>query len=260
MRLRAALALSSMFAAAFLLTGCAGRTALVEQEFDVGPAGAFGQGPAVDVQNAHGKVEVRVDPLADRARVEVSARTSTRLTAEEERSLLDALRVEQTLAQDGGPDTLVVRTDAIGRAEGEVSFDVRVTLPRASGLRVVNRGGDVRVTGVGGAVQVENRDGAVELRTDEPMTSPVALTTTGGSVYYQAPVTSRQRIDMATERGKASLQARHPRVRVTDYSWDGVRILATINGGDAPALLRSDTGRIRAWFIEDPQGLVRIDP
>lgn len=242
-----------------LLTCCAGGSRVVEQSFDVHVSHRF-DGPAVDIENARGEVTVRVNPRVEEASVEVVARHTSGLSAEDEQRMMDGMMIEQARSVDGGPETLVVRVPRGDWLGDELRFDVRVTLPACSGLRVLNSGGDVRVTGVGGAIHVENEGGAIEVRTSEPMRSPVALTTKGGNVYYQVPVTSRQRIDMATERGKASLDATHPSVRVTDFSSDGTRVTATINGGDAPALLRSDTGRVRAWFIADPEGLVRTDP
>lgn len=245
------LALACAWGAALHLGGCG---AVTSQRLEV----ALPTEPAplaVDVSNPRGSVEIRVDARVESPRIVADVQWARGVEDDRARKLAKSITIESSVEQ--GPGGAVLRV----RARDEVKdlpkhwANLRIVLPRVDGVRVVSSGGDVILAGVSGAVQVENGDGAIELRTDKPVTAPVALIATRGNVYFQAPVGSRGVFDMQTGAGEAAFVSRS--VLLRDMRATRSSIMGVLAAGDNPITLRSDRGDVRAWVIEKPMALVR---
>jgi hypothetical protein len=80
------------------------------------------------------------------------------------------------------------------------SVDIRITVPAALGVSVINAGGDVELINVGGPVSVANgvtdgTGGMVELRTKRAIKDDVTLRTRGGNIVCELGAGSAGIID-----------------------------------------------------------------
>lgn len=222
----------------------ASNTLVVEQ-----PEMAGTMGPAVDVVNFRGSVEVRVKPWLK------TISFSYEVTAGSETEDVDAARaavhVHGEMDTTGEFPVFVVRSTSTMESS-DMSARLRVDLPACSGVRVINQGGEVIVHGTSGAVQVENAGGAVEVKTSHALTAPVALSTTDASIYLRAPTTSMALVDAETQGGEVIWEALHSSTRVTGFRASAGKLGATVNAGENAVLLRTSEGDIHVSFLADP--------
>ncbi len=215
---------------------------------------------AVDVRNVRGSVELRVNPRMKGALIESNARVATKddFSPERDRDIVDGLAVSAELlgGEDGNAVLKIVSTSPRPEAEDQ-AIDLMITVPRCDGVSIDNRGGLVMVVGASGAHSITNRDGPVEVRTNNPITDPVTLTTTDGNIYYQVPAGSSGAFDLLTMKGECAF-----RNEVTDAQKETYatrETLATVlNNGDNPVIARTNQGDVRVWVIKDPVGLTRM--
>lgn len=242
------------------LGGCASRKKI---EVDLRePATGWPQRAAIDVQNFHGSVTVIVDPRLDRVIPTATAGTRQSLERGFQWRPAEAVSVVMNMEEQEGGQVLVVRTGAVWPDPDEVWVDLTIRMPACDGAIIWNRGGPVELVGVSGAVHVENgplevagrgegrSDGRIELRTNEPMTAPVALVTKRGTVVYQVGPNSTGMIELVS--GDRPVEFYSPGLRPDMVSGDGKRMTVQLNGGQNPVMLRSEEGLVRAAVLDEP--------
>ncbi|MBX3357399.1 MAG: hypothetical protein KF745_03125 [Phycisphaeraceae bacterium] len=220
------------------------------------PAEGWSPNTAIDVRNFHGSVTVIVDPLVTNLVPNVVAGAKPPPD-----SMMDSRGTEtvnvvfEWLEQEGGR-VLKVRSGTTWHDPAEVWADITLRVPSCSGAMIWNRGGPVELIGVTGAIQVDNgrfadSSGPIRVRTDKPVTSPVALTTEEGTVLLQIPTASMGMFELAS--GEGSVELASTTIRPNFVTSDGQTTRAQINGGTNAILLRSYKGTVCAMVIENPE-------
>lgn len=249
-----------LLVAAATLQGCAYRRSI-----DVAvkePAEGWPERSALDIQNFHGSVKIVVDPKLDRIVPTAVAGARQPWTEGINWRPAEAVTVVMDVERQSGGNVLKVRTGALWPNPEEVWVDLTIRVPQCSGVTIWNRGGPVELNGVSGAIQVENgplelsdgsrgsSDGHIILRTAEPMTEPVALVTSRGSVLYQVGRNSRGQFELSAPGGREEFSS--PGLLPERTQHDGQTLRVWLNGGTNHVLLRTDDGKVRAAVLEDP--------
>lgn len=235
---------------------CAGGCGWRAKKVDVtmtGPELGRDSRPMVDVSNWNGSVEVIVSSRFKRADVRAKVRRASGADVGRRELARESAVTAQSTTEGGRPVLRVRSTTSIpdptqGRAE------LLIRLPACAGAVVRNSGGLVELRGVGGPITVENGvnngpGGRVEIRTSEPLTDPVTVTTSEGTIYFQVGPNSAGRFDLLAEGGEAALDAQRGVIKFESYAKD--RFVATLNGGENPVTLRSGRGVVYARVIDD---------
>jgi hypothetical protein len=207
----------------------------------------------LDIENFNGSVWLRVDPTLSEPVVSTSVYTTNSLTSKEGESAAGATTTTSRSEDQGGRAVLHVKSETTWGDPRQVWVDIDISTPRCDGLRIFNRGGKVDISGVSGAVLVDNGDfgdepGPIELRTGKPMTEPVALVTTSGSVFYQIPAGSTGRFDLQSGDREPELDCAIQ--RMADVHADSKSITAMVGAGENPVQIRSGNGRVRVFVME----------
>ncbi len=234
-----------------LLCGCR-----LGSKVDVAVTGAAvepGTPTAVDVNNWNGSVRVLTGSRYKQAEVRAKVRR-TQSGSPGRRDIAKASSITAETTVSDGRAILVVRSTTTLADPQEGKAELTICLPACAGVLVRNAGGIVDLRGVGGAVTVENGfnggpGGRVELRTDEPMTQPVALVTSDGPVHYQVGPSSTGRFDLQADDGMVEFLAKGGSVRTEVVDPD--RWIGTLNDGENPVVLRSGRGTVGAMVIPD---------
>lgn len=213
-------------------------------------------GPALDIENFRGTVEIRVRAHEDDVDITAHVRAAADMPDEQVKALAQDVAVEATVEDRGGLPVVVVRTRSARAGEAQDHFvELHIDMPACSGVRVRNAGGLVKIIGAAGAVQVENDDGPIEVRTRHVLTAPIALTTSSGGVYCLVPRGSTGAIDLRTDDGNASFEG--PDQPLTRVTGGGGTLKAVLNGGENPVMLRTGSGTVKFGVIADPEGRTR---
>lgn len=222
-------------------------------------AEAFSDGPAIDIENHRGSVEVRVEPW--RSDVNVSFRTTIAgdHSGDRARSIREGMNYDAGSNAADGPPVITIRALTAVPDDTDHSTRILVRMPACGGVRVRNAGGPVLIVGAGGAMQVENADGSVEVRTDRVIDAPALLTTTKGNVRWQIPLASRAAFDAETGDGVIVIDNAAPGQNDWSATWSGPRKVAgTLNSGQNAVSLRTLEGDIRVILLKDPFGRVGL--
>ena len=111
---------------------------------------------SIEVKNWRGNVQVYASDQFKApevlARVHPLNKTAPRNTTELRKTVL----VRAISSEEGGKRVLRVTGDSAQSPPGPVSLDLRIHIPRAWGIHIVNAGGEVELVGIGGPVNVEN--------------------------------------------------------------------------------------------------------
>lgn len=214
-------------------------------------------GPAIDVENFRGDVEVRIDPNARELRVLRMLHVHDDSTVGDRRTVLEQSPCDVTFDERDGAPVLIVRSHSALPDQDERRATLRIVAPSSGGVRVINGGGEVILVGVSGAIHVENERGPIEVRTEHALIDPVALNTGKGNIYLQAPFASTGAIDVDAGSGRAVFEAPHHAAKITQHRATRGRFTAVYNGGANPVLLRTGDGNASVMFIENPRGRVR---
>ncbi len=219
------------------------------------PADAPEGGPAVDVSNFRGSVDIRVKPWVKDIGVSYDVLGDAGVKDADGEAARAAVTVHAEMDRTGELPVLVVRTGS-AREVGDHSVRLRIEMPACSGVRVINHGGEVRVWNTSGAVQVENDGGAVEVKTAHAISAPYALSTTGASIYLRAARDSSASVDALSEGGRVVWDAADSSTRVTAFRAAAGKLTVGVNEGAHAVLLRTSGGDIHVSFLEDPVGRV----
>lgn len=247
---RPGFALVALLLAGAGLCGCSAHN---ERETRLHAPGAV-LGVALDVEHDLGGVTVRVDPSLERAVVVEEFRAGLLASGGQKERLARIVAVESEMEDSGeGLGVLRIRTTVSEPLDGE-RVNLRITMPRCDGVRIRAAGGDVVLVGVTGAIQVENeRD--IEVRTNVPLTAPVALLSRSGDVYLQMPQGSAGRLEAESGEGKAMF--RSDLVSLGGYYARPHLVRGVLDHGVNPMVVRSDTGDVRIIVMDDPESLSR---
>lgn len=241
---------------AVLLTGLSAGACASGQEHEISLAAPPHSAMALDVVNPRGSVTVTADPKASGITVRSTAALDKDARVQPGGGEYDVNVTAEIVDDGGGRSTLVVRVDAPqGDATPPHRVDIDVTAPRCDGARIVNAGGPVRLDGATGAIQVENTDGSVQVRTPRPLSAPVALITTDGDVYLQAPPGTAGRVELRSLNGGA--QFRSDIDRLLDMKVRPDSVVGVLRGGENPIVLQSGDGDVGMWIMNDPLALTR---
>lgn len=238
---RLALGAFCVFVAAFLAVGCALKSPMRVKipgadEPVVGPL-------AADIQNVRGAVELIVEGWLDHPVVEVLSIESRRPVDASEHVATSITRGEF------GSILRVVSSDTARQAAPAMML--RVRMPVCDGVRVRTAGGGVLALGVGGSidikvVQADHASGSITVRTRQPISQPVSITTDSGDVSVTLGSASNLRVVARTAEGSAKLQANVARTSMN--SQDLVHFDVDINDASAPGEVRTGRGDVRVAF------------
>jgi hypothetical protein len=219
---------------------------------------------AVDVDNFAGDVTIRADRKVDRTFVEVR-RVATHGLGRwiESKDALDDARWTASLEpRAGGGDTLVIRTDTPNPEKYFHHMEILVVTPALDSVKVRSTNGNVTVVENQGAVDIETTRGNVRMMTPWPMTGPMTIVTSDGSIDYRVRGESKGIFDCETRGGQVRQRCEFGKWVALDSHNDHDRFLAVLNGGKNPVVLRTSEEDIRVSVVPDPTsvGIYIVDP
>jgi hypothetical protein len=245
-------------AALLALGGCESRA--FSYTFERPSSGVGLLGPAVDIENDRGTVDIRVEKWRDDIAVELKTNLPGEMTGPQRDDLAGTFERRVEMVGNDGPPVLMIRS-AAAEVGSRHRTNIIVRLPECGGVRVRNAGGDVLVVGAAGATQIENTEGDIEVRTDKPIDAPTLLSTTRGDVLLQAPSASAGSLQAEARGGTVTI--RNPGKNQSDWSatWLGAsKVTAQFNSGKNAVTLWTAEGDIGVYLLDDPNqrvGMVR---
>jgi hypothetical protein len=226
------------------------RTFATDEPIELKTTGAL----AVDVDNFAGDVTIRADRKVERTFVEVR-RVSTHGLGRwvESKDALDDASWTATLEpRQGGGETLVIRTDTPNPEKYYHHMEILVVTPALDSVKVRSTSGDVTVIENRGAVDIETTRGDVRMMTPWPMTGPMTIVTSEGSIDYRVRGESKGIFDCESRGGQVRQRAEFGKWLALDAGNDHDRFLAVLNDGTNPVLLRTSEQNIRVAIVPDP--------
>ena len=217
------------------------------------PAGVARVG--VDVENFAGDVVVRavrgVEP-----RLDAFVTVAGGVDEDRESAMREAVGVSMVV-EEAAPGLATVRVRSESRLAGEGMHDVRLELvvPRADGVRVVNRGGLVELIDVGGRLEIENASGPVLVRTSRALVDPVRVLAVDGDVFVQVPDGSTGALRLESLEGEVRVKDSFGRTSETEGG--GSLMRTRLAGGVNEVDLRTSRGVVEYLVMEDPVGYAR---
>ena len=219
---------------------------------------------AVNVDNFAGDVIIKADPMAEATVVEVRRMSTMGLGRwQESREELDDVKWTATLEpREGGGDTLQVRAAAENPEPHFFRARVLVITPALDRVSVRTTQGDVTVLENQGPVDIETTRGDVRMLTPWPMTQPIKIITSQGSIDYRVRGESKGAFDAASHGGEVRQRCEYGHWRALAAENDHDRMLATLNNGTNPVFLRTSEKNIRVAVVADPTNVGRdiVDP
>lgn len=226
------------------------RTFTSDEPIELSTSGAI----AVDVDNFAGDVTVRADRKVDRTYVEVR-RVATHGFGRwnESKEALDDARWTASLeGRDGGGDILRIRTDTPNPEKYYHHMEIVVVTPALDTVKVRSTNGDVTVIENRGSVDIETTRGDVRMMTPWPMTDPITIVTSEGSIDYRVRGESKGIFDCESHGGQVRQRAEFGKWLALDAGNDHDRFLAVLNDGRNPVVLRTSEKDIRVAIVPDP--------
>ena len=209
---------------------------------------------AVDVDNFAGDVTIRADRKVERTFVEVRRVATHGLGrwVESKDALDDAKWTASLEARDGGGEILRVRTDTPNPEKYFHHMEIVVVTPALDTVKVRSTRGDVTVIENRGSVDIETTRGDVRMMTPWPMTGPMTIVTSEGSIDYRVRGESKGIFDCASHGGMVRQRAEIGKWLALDADNDHDRFLAVLNDGTNPVVLRTSEEDIRVAIVPDP--------
>ena len=206
----------------------------------------------VDVSNFAGNVQVRSGERVNEVAVRARARWIGGRRPMNFEDLRKSVAVRAIVSEEDGRRVLRITGKPAGDAP--VALDLQIRVPRVSGARVFNTGGEVEMVGISGPVSVENgrpgkSGGNVEVRTGMPMTEPVRIVTTEGKVVYQIGPGSTGDFELITPAGTPEVEAKIGTIDGIRYAGDRWR--GSLDKGTNRVEIRSDKGDIRVLLLQN---------
>jgi hypothetical protein len=170
----------------------------------------------------------------------------------------DALRsIDYTVSLERGPsgeEIVVVRSETESAETRMVRSNIRVTTPELDSVQIRTTRGDVVVLNNRGPVDIVTSHGDVRVATPWPMREPIRIMNTDGSVEYRVRAESAGLYDLAAVGGRVRQRSDHGRWMKVGLESGVDRMLATLDGGDNPVVIRTSDGDISVAVVADPLG------
>ena len=226
------------------------RTFSTDEPIELKTSGAL----AVDVDNFAGDVTIRADRKVDRTYVEVRRVATHGLGRwiESKDALDDAGWTASLEPRDGGGETLSIRTDTPNPEKYFHHMEIVVVTPALDSVKVRSTKGDVTVIDNRGSVDIETTRGDVRMMTPWPMTGPMTIVTSEGSIDYRVRGESKGVFDCESRGGEVRQRAEFGKWIALNGDNDHDRFLAVLNDGTNPVVLRTSEKNIRVAIVPDP--------
>ena len=133
-----------------------------------------------------------------------------------------------------------------------VRCEIEIDTPRLGRVDVVTDHGRVLVEDNRGGVTVKTSFADVRMRTPWAITEPCRIDVRDGDVEWIVRGESSGRFDCETIGGRIHVFARYGRWIATNPRNDHDSLVATLNGGANPVVVRAQDGDISILVVEDP--------
>lgn len=220
---------------------------------------------SVEVGNFGGDVLVRANPKHTVTTVEVR-RVSTMGIGRhaEAREGLDAISWTAVLEPRAGGTGEVLKIESKTSSPEPHFFraEITVTAPALDAVTVRTREGSVWVVENQGSVDIETSRGDVRMLTPWPMTQPVKIVTSQGSIDFRVRGESKGAFDCESFGGEVRQRCEFGRWRALVKGTDHDTLIATLNDGTNPIYMRTSEKNIRVAVVPDPTNVGReiVDP
>jgi hypothetical protein len=219
---------------------------------------------AFDVENFAGNVTIRADRKVTSTVIEARRGGSHGFGRREESdAALKEINWTATLEpREGGGDKLVVRSSTQSAEPHFLRLDLEILTPAIDTVKVRSTRGDVVVIENQGVVDIETTRGDVRMMTPWPMTGPITILTSDGSIDYRVRGESKGAFDCESHGGEVRQRCLFGKWLALDASNNQERLHAVLNGGTNPVVLRTSGKNIRVAVVADPivVGTEIVDP
>jgi hypothetical protein len=212
---------------------------------------------SVDVDNFAGSVSVRANPTLSDTRVVVE-RASHRGWFKYESAGEELGRIEYVVSLDrdlSGGEVVKIRSDHLGRMSAFGRANVRIETPELESVRIRTTRGSVLVLDQRGEVDIRTSHGDVRVATPWPARDAVSIVNQDGDVDYRIRGESTGRFDLETVNGVVNHRCKYGTWRGIGPDNRSDRIVAVLNNGDNPVVIRTTEGDIDVAVVPDPVGL-----
>ena len=131
-------------------------------------------------------------------------------------------------------------------------MEIVVVTPALDSVKVRSTKGDVTVIDNRGSVDIETTRGDVRMMTPWPMTGPMTIVTSEGSIDYRVRGESKGVFDCESRGGEVRQRAEFGKWIALNGDNDHDRFLAVLNDGTNPVVLRTSEKNIRVAIVPDP--------
>lgn len=165
--------------------------------------------------------------------------------------------IDYTVSLDrgtSGEEIVVVRANSSGTETVLGRANVRIETPELGAVRIRTSRGDVQVLENRGPVDIVSSYGNVSVATPWPMRDSISIMNREGDVEYRVRAESTGLFDLETTGGIVSTRCRYGRWMGADPENRADRVIAVLNSGDNPIVIRTSEGDIDVAVVSDPVG------
>ena len=165
--------------------------------------------------------------------------------------------IDYTVSLDrgtSGEEIVVVRANSSGTETVLGRANVRIETPELGAVRIRTSRGDVQVLENRGSIDIVTSHGNVSVATPWSMRDSVSIMNREGDVEYRVRGESTGLFDLETVGGVVSTRCRYGRWMGADPENRADRVIAVLNGGDNPIVIRTSDGDIDVAIVSDPVG------
>lgn len=216
----------------------------------------------VDVESFGGNITILADAEATAATVQFTRDARHGFMREDEaEASLELIHSTAEMVNTETGQLLRVRTSTDHDQPYQQRAHVTIIAPAVSDIYVRTTNGNVMTEMNRGSVDIQSSGGDVRVMTDYPMVKNVTIVNKDGDIDYRVRGESTAKFDAQTVRGKVTQRVRNGKL-IIDRSTDHDSLLATLNAGQNPVILRTVDGNIRIAVVGDPTnvGAMVIDP
>jgi len=206
----------------------------------------------LDVQSFAGDVTVIVDPRMTGVTVSVAQRDVGNQVPEVPNQITFSAVVEKG---ELGEILHVVAT-ATDDPLATLRADITIKAQSILGVSIKTDHGNVSVLGAAGSLSIQTSEGDVRIVTPYAMTNPVTIENRRGDIVYRVQGDSSGLLDAIAMNGTASLDSRLGDAVILPGT-TGDHLVASINEGVNPVIMRTVDGDVRVFIRTDP---VRSEP
>jgi len=233
-----------ILAACFSGLGCSADSLSVIEHMNLVTTGPV----SINVCSFEGNVSIQQSDDYVGTSIEVLSRVADPLEISQGSSWLRCSASVHT--NDLGQEIVVELAETEGRI-GRSQIQITITSSDIHGVRVKTTRGDVDVRGVSGSMDIRTSDGDVRVATRLPMTDRVSIENHRGDIMYRVRPESSGLIDATALGGESVLYVPFGGSIILPNT-TREHLMATINGGENPIVLRTIDGDIRIAVTENP--------